>query len=363
MADDLTALMRAIKKELGGSVSVGRLTDVEVPYDTRLPTGILSLDVALKGGFPAGSLIQIFGPEAAGKDYLTNLVIADLQRRLGDAANVAYATFGYVPDASLMRMAGVDMGLGNLMYVELGEKFASASMNDLRKGKVDGPAESILDSMLWLLASGQFQLMVVNELLSGETKHNLVKKLNEDPKVAAWATLMANFCQKYYSVMRKPLEAGGVNRTCVLMINPVRANLNANTSKYVKYSQGGGHALKHAKAVDLHLESGGAIREGTDKVGKVVRWKIAKGKHGLGEGANGSFNFLFDKGVDLVADLANVAKAYDVVRNAGPIYYILDLPDKVKGGLEGVTEVLRRDPGLAEKVRQAVLDKTHGGAN
>lgn len=47
--------------------------DVYVPpgkVTWRLPTGILTLDRVLGGGFPGGSIIQIYGPEKAGKTTL-----------------------------------------------------------------------------------------------------------------------------------------------------------------------------------------------------------------------------------------------------------------------------------------------------
>ena len=344
---DLSGLIKSVQKRMGSAASIKPLSEVVTPFETRLPTGILSLDIALKGGLPAGSMIQLFGPDGVGKDYLSNRVIAETQKKYKEGANVAWMSFGYKPDAGFMELAGVDLNCGNLLFVDLG-------------ADTEAPAETMLDIMLEMVRSQEFHLLIINELGSGETRHNLVKGLGEDAKIATWASLLSSFCQKFYSAMRAPGEDGDPNQTCVVMINPVRANMNAHSSKYVPYTQPGGYALKHAKAVDIHLRPGQTLKKGTAKVGKEVKWKISKGKHGISEGAEGGYAFMFNEGVDLVKDLANTAKAEGLIRNSGPVYYILDYEEKIKGGIDGVVSVLKEDAELAQEVRNAVLEKVYG---
>jgi len=348
--DNLAGLIKGIQKDLGGAARITRLSEVVAPFQTRLPTGILSLDLALRGGFPAGSMHQLFGPDGAGKDYLANLLMAQTQITYGEKTNIAWMSFGYKPDIPFMEMCGIDTEVGNLMFIDVGNEEA-----------LDQPAESLLTAMLNLIRSNKFQLMIINELGSGETKDNVKKGLHEDAKIATWASLMATFCQKFYSAMRNTDEETGPNKTCVIMINPVRANIDARSAKYFPYSQGGGYALKHAKAVDLHLRVGSSIKSSGKKIGKEIKWKISKGKHGISEGAEGGYNFIFNQGVDLIEDLANTAKSLGLIRSSGPVYYILDYEDKVKGGLTGVIDILKKSPALCEEVRVAVLEKTKNG--
>jgi RecA/RadA recombinase len=347
--DNLSKLIHAIQKDLGGAAKISQMSEVIAPFATRLPTGILSLDLALNGGFPGGSMHQLFGPDGAGKDYLSNLIMAQVQKTYEEKANIAWMSFGYKPDIPFMEMCGIDMDVGNLMFIDVGNEEA-----------LDQPAESLLTAMLDLIRANKFQLMIINELGSGETKDNVKKKLHEDARIATWASLMATFCQKFYSAMRKIEDDGTPNKTCVIMINPVRANIDARTAKYFPYSQGGGYALKHAKAVDLHLRVGSTIKSGGEKIGKEIKWKISKGKHGVSEGAEGGYSFIFNQGVDLIEDLANTAKSLGVIKSSGPVYYILDYTDKVKGGIAGVVTMLKESPKLCEEVRQAVLGKTTG---
>src|SRR2546430_17270564 len=91
MADDRSKILEAaiaqIEKQYGKGAIV-RLgnRDVLVPVSV-IPSGALSLDAALGvGGFPRGRVVEIFGPESAGKTTMTLHVIAQAQKMGGKAA-------------------------------------------------------------------------------------------------------------------------------------------------------------------------------------------------------------------------------------------------------------------------------------
>jgi RecA/RadA recombinase len=46
----------------------------------RTPSGCLTLDRALGGGYPRGRIVEIFGPEASGKTTLALHAIAEVQK-------------------------------------------------------------------------------------------------------------------------------------------------------------------------------------------------------------------------------------------------------------------------------------------
>lgn len=348
MPKDLSGLMSTITKKLKGSVKIQRVADVVTPYHIKYRTGIMSLDIALNGGFPAGTIVQLWGHKGVGKDYLSNLMLAAAQQDYGDEANLFWTSFGYKPDKPFMEMCGVVLeGLGNLWFVDVD-----------KKGEVH-PSEAMLSAALDIVKSNEFQIGVINELGSGETKENVKKKLHEEAKVATWASLMSDFCRKYYSVMRVVVE-GVPNKTLIVMINPVRANMDSKTSRWQKHIQTSGEALQHAKAIDVELKHQKWIKEGegeeAKKIGKVIKWRVIKGKHGISEGAEGSFSFYHGLGVDLEEDLVNVGRSYGLITAAGA-WFSVPWSDKTIQGMAKVKASLRANPEARAELETAIWEK------
>ncbi len=61
--DDLSDLYAEVAKDLKGAATICHLDEVQTPYHHRTPTGITSVDMGLRGGFPGGSLHQLASPE------------------------------------------------------------------------------------------------------------------------------------------------------------------------------------------------------------------------------------------------------------------------------------------------------------
>ena len=70
----------------GSIMRLGESTGMDVEV---IPTGAISLDAALGvGGVPRGRVIELFGPEAAGKTMLALSIVAEAQKMGGVAAFV-----------------------------------------------------------------------------------------------------------------------------------------------------------------------------------------------------------------------------------------------------------------------------------
>ena len=79
--------MDQITKQFGDGaiMKLGEFHQADVAV---IPSGSLSLDLALGGGYPKGRIIEIYGPESSGKTTLTLHAIAEIQKQGGTAAFV-----------------------------------------------------------------------------------------------------------------------------------------------------------------------------------------------------------------------------------------------------------------------------------
>ena len=82
----LETALSQIEKQFGKG-SVMKLGDYKAMEIEAIPTGALSLDMALGiGGLPRGRIIEIYGPESSGKTTLALHVVAEAQKEGGEAA-------------------------------------------------------------------------------------------------------------------------------------------------------------------------------------------------------------------------------------------------------------------------------------
>lgn len=79
----LEMALSQIEKQFGKG-SVMKLGDFTAMNIEAIPTGALSLDIALGiGGIPRGRIIEVFGPESSGKTTLALHMIAEAQKMGG----------------------------------------------------------------------------------------------------------------------------------------------------------------------------------------------------------------------------------------------------------------------------------------
>ena len=81
----LTSVLTQIERNFGKG-SIMRLGEASRMQVETIPTGALTLDMALGGGLPKGRVIEIYGPESSGKTTLALHAIAEIQQQGGVAA-------------------------------------------------------------------------------------------------------------------------------------------------------------------------------------------------------------------------------------------------------------------------------------
>lgn len=351
------ALLEETNKALRGRAIIQRASDYQLPYLTkRLPTGILTIDRELKGGWPAGGISQIIGRRNAGKDMLVWCTIRQLQYMLGPKMKVLLAYNELQADRQQARKLGVQISLGDkdieaickarkengwpeLTDVEIGMmKVEVGTIHELHALA----AEDFYDVVLRAIEDDIYDLIVINSIgnvLSAAAQEN---ESVHDKTYGGAAGPNTTFLQKMTSMLTMPTEWGEVRDTCLIGVNQMRDDLKDPNKAY---KSPGGNALEHAKLIDLYIESGPQMgsevptytvdKEGPktkarfQATGKQVNWEIKKGKAGIHEGGRGSFVYDFRiNNVDYYTDTLIAGVQNGVIENGA----WLGIPDPNKKG-------------------------------
>ena len=85
----LKNVVAQIRSQLKDETAIMQLGENALLDIQGIPTGALSLDIALGGrGLPRGRVVEIFGPEASGKTTVALHCVANAQKQNGVAAYI-----------------------------------------------------------------------------------------------------------------------------------------------------------------------------------------------------------------------------------------------------------------------------------
>ena len=372
MRKDVADLMETINatygKEVGGPI-IQAASDVTNPFILRRPTGILSMDIAIGGGWPAGTLCQVSAPEGVGKNALCNQTVATVQQFYGKASCIAWVCTEMTLDKMFAHMFGVVVPMSKFEIEMVNAARVDKSMPPLSKEEAafrmrklgefvivdSGSSAQRLEVALKLIESNKFQLVVIDSLASLLTEVQEETELQDEPQQSSEARLITRFCNKYWGSARGSHDNDEANWTTVLATYQVRGN--RSTAKFKKpWAVGGAYALRHAKAIDIHMENGERYPAKFElpQLGKQVKWLIKKGKAGCHEGGRGQVLYIHNEGYDVWRDCANAAKGAGVLQQAGKWWKWVDEDGKevkkFSGGLKGVISELVKDDELFWKL-------------
>src|SRR5688500_16470098 len=113
-AQNLDGAKRAVLDKAVGDIlkrygdgSIMRLGEAHSMVVDAVPTGSLSLDIALGvGGIPRGLITEIYGPESSGKTTLCQHIVAEAQKLGGTAA---FIDMEHALDPAYAAKCGVDI--------------------------------------------------------------------------------------------------------------------------------------------------------------------------------------------------------------------------------------------------------------
>lgn len=148
----IEAAISQIEKQFGkGAVMKMGQKDAAVKVPA-IPTGSIAFDLSLGiGGFPRGRVVEVFGPEATGKTTLAIHVIAEAQKRGGQAA---FIDVEHALDPRYAASIGVDVDKLLISQPDYGEQALEIAEVLVRSGAVD---VIVVDSVAALVPKAELE--------------------------------------------------------------------------------------------------------------------------------------------------------------------------------------------------------------
>ena len=276
-----TALKEIVKKY--GQGAIFKLGDIPEEFPS-LPFGVLPLDLAIGiNGLPRGRIIEIYGPEAAGKTLISLLAIAETQKNGGICAFI---------DAECAL---------NLEFA----KNVGVDVDSLIVTQPDN-GEQALDIVEQLIRSGGIDLIVVDSVAALVPQAEIDGEMT-DQQVGLHARLMSKGLRKITSAAQK-------NNTAVVFINQLREKVGVIYGNPEVTT--GGRALKFYSSLRLDVRKVGQIKNGTEIIGNKVKVKVVKNKMAA-PFKEAEFDLIFSSGVSNTGCIVDVAIEAGILNKAG----------------------------------------------
>ncbi len=309
-----------------GDGSIMRLGEAKKMQVDAIPTGCLSLDLALGiGGVPRGRVIEIYGPESSGKTTLAQHVIAEVQKMGGLAA---FVDAEHALDPAYAEKIGV-------------------KINDMLISQPD-TGEQALDIVETLVRSGAVDVIVVDSVAALVPKAEIEGEMG-DSHMGLQARLMSQALRKLTGIVSK-------TKTCVIFINQIRMKIgvvfgNPETTT-------GGTALKFYASMRIEVRRSAQLKKDEKVIGNQVNVKVVKNKVAPPFRTT-QFEIMYNEGISLSGDMLDTGVLHGVIQKNGNSYVFGET--KLGVGRETAKLFLRENPKLMKQIREQVMKTVNAG--
>jgi len=313
----IEAALSQIEKQFGkGAVmKLGqREAAIKIP---AIPTGSIAFDYSLGiGGFPRGRVVEVFGPEATGKTTLALHVIAEAQKRGGQAA---FIDAEHAMDANYAASVGVDVDNLLISQPDYGEQALEIAEVLVRSGAVD--------------------VIVVDSVAALVPKAELEGEMGD-----AHMGLQARLMSQALIVSR--------SKTCFIFVNQIREKIGFFLGS--PETTTGGRALKFYASLRIDIRRIASLKEGDTVIGNRVKVKIVKNKMAP-PFREAQFDIIYGEGISREGDLIDSGVEAGLIERTGTWYSYKG--ERLGQGRENVKKLLVENEELSVQLDEEIRKK------
>lgn len=321
----LSLVLGQIERNFGKG-SIMRLGDATRMKVETIPSGALTLDLALGGGLPRGRVVEIYGPESSGKTTVALHAIAEMQRSGGVAA---FVDAEHALDPTYAAALGVDI-------------------NNLLVSQPD-TGESALEIVDQLVRSAAVDIVVIDSVAALVPRAEIEGEMG-DHHVGLQARLMSQ-------ALRKITGSIGKSGCTVVFLNQLRQKIGVTYGS--PETTTGGQALKFYASVRLDIRRIQTLKRGNEEYGIRAKVKVVKNKIAppfrIAE-----FDVIFGKGISTLGCLVDLAEETGVITRKGAWYSYNG--DNISQGRDNAIKYVEEKPEFAKELEVLVRQKLEMGA-
>ena len=316
----LEAALGQIEKQFGKG-SVMKLGDFSAMEVEAIPTGSLSLDIALGiGGIPRGRIIEVYGPESSGKTTLALHMIAEAQKMGGEAA---FIDAEHALDPVYAKHLGVD--IDNLIVSQ------------------PDTGEQALEITEALVRSGAIDVVVVDSVAALVPKAEIDGDMG-DSHIGLQARLMSQALRKLAGVINK-------SKCVVIFINQLREKVGVMFGN--PETTAGGRALKYYASVRLDIRKIENIKVDGEVVGNRAKVKVVKNKVAP-PFREAEFDIVYGKGISKEGNILDIAVNLDIIEKSGSWFSYNG--ERIGQGRENVKKYLLDNPDTMNEIEKKIRE-------
>ena len=314
----LEAAVTQIERAFGKG-SIMRLGQREVVEADVVPTGSISLDIALGiGGLPRGRVVEIYGPESSGKTTLALHALAEAQKLGGTCAFI---------DA--------EHALDPIYANKLG-----VNTNELLLSQPD-TGEQALEIADTLVRSAAFDVLVIDSVAALVPRSELEGEMG-DHHVGLQARLMSQALRKLTASVSK-------SNTTIIFINQIRIKIGVMFGN--PETTTGGNALKFYSSVRLEIRRIGAIKDRDEVIGNQTRVKVVKNKLAP-PFRMVEFDIIYGEGISKTGEILDLGVTAGMVEKSGSWFSYNS--ERIGQGRENAKAYLKEHPDVAARIEAMI---------